>query len=252
MFTKITLVTAIQVAICLFTLGWCVALLRRARLGPVRVLVAITIILSVYHGARLMSEFGLFSEPVSSFEGAGSLVITTMYLAAIAILEFYIAERKRLQFKLRLTEAAELPPPQPFHVDQPQHAQVLYQAMADACPLAVYATNPSGLVCYWNAAAERLLGWECLEVLGRSVPLVIQRTETEWGTVSRKDGTTVEACVYTSPFQTPGHEIFGTLSVIVTKPMKSTTQTSLRAVPPPQSTAGTQSSSCLQNVHCPV
>lgn len=249
--TNITLVTAIQVVICLITFGWCLTLLRRARLGPVRYLVAITTVLCVYHVARLLNEFGFLGQ-VASFEQAGSLAMTTMYLAAIAILEFYIAERKRLQYKLRLTEAAELPPPQPFHVAQPQHAQVLYQAMADACPLAVFATNPSGLICYWNSAAERLLGWECTEVLGRAVPSVISRTSSDWNLVTKKDGGTVEAHVYTSPFQTPGHEIFGTLTVIATKPPKSTTQNSLRPVPPPQSTAGTPAPTCLQDAHCPV
>lgn len=250
--SNITLVTAIQVTICLVTLAWCLTLLKRARLGPVRYLVAITTILCIYHGARLMNEFGLFAGPVSSLEGAGSLLMTTMYLAAIAILEFYIAERKRLQYKLRLTEAAELPPPQPFHVAQPQHAQVLYQAMADACPLAVFATNPSGLVCYWNAAAERLLGWECPEVLGRAVPAVITRSSSEWSVVSKKDGGTIEAHVYTSPFQTPGHEIFGTLTVIATRAAKSATQTSLRPVQTPQSAADNPASTYLQDARCPV
>lgn len=248
---NITLVTGIQVTICLVTLGWCLTLLRRARLGPVRYLVAITTVLCFYHGARLLNEFGFLGE-VSSFDQAGSLVMTTMYLAAIAILEFYIAERKRLQYKLRLTEAAELPPPQPFHVAQPQHAQVLYQAMADACPLAVYATNPSGLLCYWNSAAERLLGWECAEVLGRPVPVTINRTASEWSLINKKDGGNLEVYIYTSPFQTPGHEIFGTLTVIATKPVRSTTQTSLRSVLPQQSAADSPASTCLQGAHCPI
>ncbi len=249
--TNISLVTAIQVTICLITLGWCLALLRRARLGPLRYLVAITTVLCFYHGARLMNEFGFIGQ-VASFDQAGSLVMTTMYLAAIAILEFYLAERKRLQYKLRLTEAAELPPPQPFHVAQPQHAQVLYQAMADACPLAVFATNPSGLLCYWNSAAERLLGWECAEVLGRPVPSVIDRTPSEWSLVTKKDGSMLEAHIYMSPFQTPGHEIFGTLTIIATRPPKSTTQTSLRPAPPQQSKADSPDATCLQGEHCPV
>jgi PAS domain S-box-containing protein len=214
----ISTLTAVQVFVCIFTLAWCITLFKRTGLGGLRYMVGITAVLCVYHTVKLMIIFGLLAGEVGSFEPAEGLMVTTMFLPAIAILEFYIAERKRLQYKLRLTEAAELPPPQPFHVAQPQHAQVLYQAMADACPLAVYATNPSGSVCYWNAAAERLLGWECIEVLGRPIPVHLTRTANDSWLVSKKDGTSLEAQVYTTPFQTPGHEIFGTLTVVAARP----------------------------------
>lgn len=34
---------------------------------------------------------------------------------------------------------------------------------------AVIATDPAGIIVYWNAAAERLYGWAAEEVLGRPV-----------------------------------------------------------------------------------
>ncbi len=226
--SNISFISAVSVLVCLGSLGWCILLLRRVRLGKIRYFVAFTGALCIYHASRLLAGAGVVKESmVPNLGQASEVVMTTMYLAAVAILEFYMVERTRLQYKLRLVEAAESPPPQPFHMEDPQHAQAMYRAMSDACPLPVYAITPSGKVCYWNAAAERVLGFARSEVIGKPLGLEIHKVGSDAVRVQRKDGQPVEATVWSAQYRTPGHEIYGTLTILATR---STSGSGLRPV----------------------
>jgi PAS domain S-box-containing protein len=96
--------------------------------------------------------------------------------------------------------------------------------LLDAVAQAIIATDVSGRIVYWNAAAEALYGWRADEVLGRQVLDVtvaepsrvdgaeimtrLQRGETWSGEflVRRRDGTTFSALVTDSPvFDAAGH-----------------------------------------------
>jgi two-component system cell cycle sensor histidine kinase/response regulator CckA len=41
--------------------------------------------------------------------------------------------------------------------------------LLDVVPQAIIATDPTGVITYWNAAAERLYGWKSGEVIGRQI-----------------------------------------------------------------------------------
>lgn len=47
-----------------------------------------------------------------------------------------------------------------------------FEAVVDACPLAVVTMDAEQRVQLWNAAAERMLGWSPLEVRGRECPVI--------------------------------------------------------------------------------
>ncbi len=59
-------------------------------------------------------------------------------------------------------------------LDERSRAQLL-DALADA----VVVADPTGIIVYWNLAAEKLFGWSASEALGQSLDLIIperQRT----------------------------------------------------------------------------
>ena len=51
-------------------------------------------------------------------------------------------------------------------------ANQLLEAIIDASPLAIIAMDERAMVTLWNPAAERILGWEKEEVLGKPYPIV--------------------------------------------------------------------------------
>jgi PAS domain S-box-containing protein len=51
----------------------------------------------------------------------------------------------------------------------PLLSAAIFESMLDAVEQSVIATDADGLICYWNAHAERLYGWRSEEVLGRSI-----------------------------------------------------------------------------------
>ncbi|HEX8244752.1 MAG TPA: PAS domain S-box protein, partial [Longimicrobium sp.] len=106
--------------------------------------------------------------------------------------------------------------------------QIRLQAtLLDAVGEAVIATLLDGTVFYWNAAAERMLGWSAAEAVGRSVveltvpPEALERAreimerlqagETWSGEfpVRRRDGSVFPAMVTEAPIFGPGGELIG-------------------------------------------
>jgi PAS domain S-box-containing protein len=56
--------------------------------------------------------------------------------------------------------------------EQFRQASQALEAMVEASPLAIYATDLAGRVTRWNAAAERIFGWSQAEALNRRLPFV--------------------------------------------------------------------------------
>ena len=79
------------------------------------------------------------------------------------------------------------------------------EAVFEASPLAIYATDAEGRVTRWNAAAERLFGWSRLEALGQRLPFVPPATGCDGGleglelSCVAKDGRTLEVKVWRAP-----------------------------------------------------
>ena len=241
-------VFAASVVLCLFTLAWCVALVRKTRRGPVRYLVGLTGLLSVYHGSRVL---GQHVDATLDAEATG-LLMTAIYLAAVAILEFYIVEAWALRCRLRLAEA-ESSVPKPFRVADPHSADVLYRAMADACPLAAFAVDLSGKTCFWNASAEAMFGWTRREVLGEVSPIVLRKDGDANWTV-RKDGQRIDVSYWLAPFHTSASEMQGTLTMVSRqRPRRGeSTRTASSPVPLQQSAAGNPCPTGLPDADCPV
>ncbi len=106
--------------------------------------------------------------------------------------------------------------------DQRFQAQLL-----DAVGDAVIATDPDGLVRYWNPAAEQLYGWRAAEVLGRPIGEVNVPTQSHaqaeavmdrvrsghvWSgefDVARRDGSVLTAWVTNAPYLDADGEVAG-------------------------------------------
>ena len=66
-----------------------------------------------------------------------------------------------------------------------RQASQKFQALINASPLAIVASDAEGLVERWNPAAERIFGWSETEVLGRRLPWYPSGTEQEEVTRNR-------------------------------------------------------------------
>jgi PAS domain S-box-containing protein len=90
------------------------------------------------------------------------------------------------------------------------------RAVIQASPLAIFTIDLNGIVQSWNAAAERMFGWQEVEVLGRPTPLVppdkrheytelverLRRGEAFAGVQARrqrKDGTLIDVSLSAAP-----------------------------------------------------
>ncbi|MBM3735035.1 MAG: PAS domain-containing protein [Acidobacteria bacterium] len=245
----IGILTGISVLLSLATLFWCLHLVRTLKMGPpARYMIGLTGLLSIYHASRVLGEAGYIGKGNPALAEASTLLLTALYLAALSILEYYFVEVRRLRYQLRLTQASESLAPQATQVNDPRRAQVLYQAMSDSCPLAVYAEDPAGNICYWNTAAERMLGFTRSQVLGRPLPFRLNRTQTG-GQVEFRDGRVLDVQSWYAPFQTSGNEIYGNLTILDSRPV---TQTASHEAQPQRSAADNPSQTALQNVRCPA
>ncbi|MDP9349298.1 MAG: ATP-binding protein [Gemmatimonadota bacterium] len=113
------------------------------------------------------------------------------------------------------------------HAHHPGHPICLQARLLDALGQAVVATDPAGVVVYWNPAAERLYGWPAAEVLGRSVLEITPaeglrndaaeimerlRAGESWEgefTVRRRDGAVLTAWVVDTPVFDDAGELVG-------------------------------------------
>ena len=103
-------------------------------------------------------------------------------------------------------------------------------AVVEASPLGVVATDARGYVVRWSPAAERIFGWTEQEVLGQPLPLVPPGFEEEFGTRLaltlagksetgyetqrlRRDGQLIPVSLSTAPLRDATGEITGALAL---------------------------------------
>jgi PAS domain S-box-containing protein len=105
------------------------------------------------------------------------------------------------------------------------------QAIIQASPVAIVATDTQGQVKLWNPAAERIFGWNKQEALDRRVPWVASEHEGDFHKIlramleghsfndlelrrRRKDGSPIDISISTAPLRDSTGEITGIMSVI--------------------------------------
>ena len=98
-------------------------------------------------------------------------------------------------------------------------------ALVDGSPVAIISADSVGTIVAWNSAAERLLGWTSLEVLGRELASVLQPEKASAcplkdvlrgaalnGAEIRlrtRTGAPVDVAVWTAPVLAPNHAVDG-------------------------------------------
>lgn len=114
-----------------------------------------------------------------------------------------------------------------------QRSNDLLQAIIEAAPVAIIGLDLDGNVqMVWNPAAEKMLGWNAQEVMGRPLPSVpVERQEEfsrfrEWVRSGktldgvevqrqRRDGTPLDYTIYASPLHDAEGQIIGNIAVLV-------------------------------------
>ena len=111
-------------------------------------------------------------------------------------------------------------------------AEQALEAIIDASPLAIYATDLEGRITRWNAAAERILGWSRPEALGRRLPFVPPARMAAYSTPEdgggcgeeraglelscvRKDGRAVDVKLWRAPLRDAGGAPNGCIAMVV-------------------------------------
>jgi PAS domain S-box-containing protein len=106
-----------------------------------------------------------------------------------------------------------------------------FDALVDACPLAVVGLTIDGVVTLWSRGAERLFGWTKEEILGHKLPTVSLQGQREFHelleanlhglgnqgievTRTRKDGTTIDVSLWTAPIHSSSGDIIGKLALL--------------------------------------
>jgi PAS domain S-box-containing protein len=131
-----------------------------------------------------------------------------LYLSAVARANRELSELcVELEARNREREAAE---------ERLRHTRELMEAMIDASPLAIVATDSSDKVLIWNPAAERIFGWTRTELEGKLPPfppsaerngdaMTIERFLSDEpasnleATIIRKDGLPIKALISKAP-----------------------------------------------------
>jgi hypothetical protein len=192
----------LALCICLTTIFWCFLMAKRQQVGLDKILTGVLGLIAIYEAIRVLKDAGVILFPgIQQLDGWVDFLIASMYFIAALILKVSSSERASTKVRLRLVEANEktvepgkgaaMVPPEPVN-------------MMDSSPLAAFAVDVSGAVVYWNAAAERLLGWKREEVLGQP-PLC------GTGRLRNKQGQETGAAVWTSPLRSPSGATRGTL-----------------------------------------
>ena len=154
---------AIALSVCLATIFWCIRIVRKRQKGPDRFLATLLGIASIWQGMRLLRHTGLLTFPGSQIDALAEFTVTALYLISVLILRILITERKNTQVHLRLVESNG-----PAKMERLLQPRTVSDLILDANPLATIAIDTTGLVVYWNSAAERLLGWTATEMLGKT------------------------------------------------------------------------------------
>jgi len=200
---------ALAFLVCLATILWCILLTRRQHLGLDKMLTGLLGLITCYQGLRLLMDTGVL--PFNRFgmmESWVNLAIAGLYMVAAFILKTSSIDRVATKVQLRLVEADEKPA---------EPAGVIAAApdwchpVVESAGLAMFAVDAQGVVTHWNAAAEVLTGWTRHELAGRELPFDPQ------GPLVARDGSFIEAAIWTSPIHSPHGQARGVVVIAAGK-----------------------------------
>ena len=200
----------------LAVLWWGLLLLRRIGTCSERVVVGLIGVVASYQGLHLAFE----PHGWAWFANAVGVICC---VGAMAMLERVVCKHHNAELALRLSEAREALPQTPQRLElalfaKPTQAEVS-RTIFQAAPMAMFAVGLDGSVNFWNAAAERLLGWSSEEVLGNLMPNLIAHAHSgvfEGGPIRlvRKDGSEVPAPVQSVPVRDSRGAVSGILTIV--------------------------------------
>jgi hypothetical protein len=197
---------AIALLICLATILWCILLTRRQRNGLDKMLTGLLGSIAVYDALRILKDAGFATfARFRTMEGWVDVISACLYLLAALILKTSSIERAATRVHLRLVEADE----KPLDLSGAVIAAMpeLGHPLMDSSPLAIFAVDAIGAVTYWNAAAESLSGWNRNELVGHELPFDFH------GPIQAKNGSFIEAAVWTSPIRSANGMSRGTVII---------------------------------------
>jgi PAS domain-containing protein len=203
---RANLLMALALFICLATILWCIFLTRRQRNGLDKMLTGLLGLIAVYESFRILKDSGFVAfARFRRIEGWVDLISACLYLLAALILKTSSTDRAATKVHLRLAEADER------RVDMGSAVIAAWlelgHPLVDSSPLAIFAIDPHGIVTYWNVAAESLFGWTRNELVGRELPFDPN------GPIQRKNGSFIEAAVWTSPIRSSNGQTAGTMII---------------------------------------
>jgi PAS domain-containing protein len=196
----------LALCICLTTIFWCFLMAKRQQVGLDKILTGVLGLIAIYEAIRVLKDAGVILFPgIQQLDGWVDFLIASMYFIAALILKISGNERATTHVKLRLVEANEktVEPGKVAGMGATEPVNLM-----DASPLAAFAVDLNGMVSYWNAAAEHLLGWNRDEVLGQPPPSAIK------GPIRNKLGKEIGAAVWTAPIRASNGAMRGTLTMV--------------------------------------
>jgi PAS domain-containing protein len=207
---RANLLMALALLICLATILWCILLTRRQRNGLDKILTGLLGLIAVYEALRILKDSGFAAfARFRTMEGWVDLISSCLYLLAALILKTSSIDRAATKVHLRLVEADE----KRSDLTGAVIAAVpeLGHPVLDSSPLAILAIDDHGIVTHWNAAAEGLIGWTRNELVGRELPF------DPHGPIQIKNGSFIEAAIWTSPIHSPNGQSRGTVIIAAGK-----------------------------------
>jgi PAS domain-containing protein len=183
---------AIALCLCLLTILWCIRLTGKQQNKLDKLLTGLLGLIAIYEALRVMKDSGIVFHAFQHLDDWSDLLIAGLCMVAALILKFSTRDRISARACLRLVEANEKV------VDMGTGSGVISHAahtVFDGSPLATFAVNMNGLVTYWNAAAEGLLGWKRDEVMGSRLPF------SAGGPILHHRGHQIDAAIWTAPIR---------------------------------------------------
>ncbi len=109
--------TIVSFVLCVVAVLWCAVMMPKLRFGKDRFVVGLVGMLSVHHGFTMVNQAGVWlgAEPNNIGQWV-TLGATALYLMTVLSLEHTTAEHRTNQFRLRLAEGNQAPPPVPASI----------------------------------------------------------------------------------------------------------------------------------------
>ena len=210
--------SAAVILAALAVVWWGLLLLRRIHDRNMRIVIGLVGLVASYQGLHLAFE----PRGWTWFANAIGVICC---VGAMGMLERIIMKHRNAVFALRLAEAREMTAPSPQRLEQNAIAGPTRMngpgAILESAPMAMFAVGLDGSVSFWNAAAERLLGWSSSEVVGNRMPNLIARSHGgvfDEGPIRlvRKDGAEILGPVQSVPVRDARGAVSGILTIVTT------------------------------------